>query len=199
MQLRTWLMTGAFLFGTTLAHDAVAKKPKKEATPPPAPAASAPPPAPAAPKAEVAKAELKLADGRKVGDITLEQTPNGVVVSGELENLPPGTHAFHIHEVGKCEAPFKTAGGHFNPEGHKHGIKAEGGKHAGDMPNLYVPETGKIHVEFFVPDVSIKEGGANNLFDADGSAVMIHDKVDDLKTDPTGDAGGRIACGVVTK
>lgn len=196
MQLRTWLMTGAFLFGTALAHDAVAKKPKKDAAPPPAPAAPAAPPAP---KAETAKVEMKLADGRKVGDITLEQTPNGVVVSGELENLPPGTHAFHIHEVGKCEAPFKTAGGHFNPEGHKHGIKAEGGKHAGDMPNLYVPESGKIHVEFFAPDFSIKEGGTNYLFDADGSAVMIHEKVDDLKSDPTGDAGGRIACGVVAK
>ena len=147
---------------------------------------------------KTAKAELKLADGKPAGSATLEETAHGLVVKAQLENLPAGAHAFHIHAVGKCEAPFKTAGGHFNPTNHKHGIMAEGGKHAGDLPNVTVPESGKAEVEFFVAGVTLKEG-KTSVFHEGGTALVIHAAGDDYKSDPAGNAGDRIACGVITK
>ena len=151
------------------------------------------------PKGEMARAEMKNAEGKKVGDVTIEQTPQGVIVSVSLENVPAGMHAFHIHETGKCEAPFKSAGGHFNPGTHKHGIKSAEGKHAGDMPNVDVPEGGKIKFTFFNGDVTLKEGEKNSLLDADGSAFVLHKGADDYASDPTGGAGDRWACGVIEK
>jgi Cu-Zn family superoxide dismutase len=165
-----------------------------------APAAPAPAtPAPekkAPPKGEMAKAMVKDAQGKDVGEITFEQTAKGVVVKGTLSNLPAGQHAFHIHETGKCEAPdFKTAGGHFNPTKKAHGIMSPKGKHEGDLPNLYVGQDGRVQFDTFAQNgLKLKQ-----LFDKDGSAVMVHTKEDDYFTDPTGDAGGRIACGVVEK
>lgn len=150
----------------------------------------------APPKGETAKATLKDAQGKSMGEVTLAQAPGGVLVKGTLTNLPPGEHAIHIHEVGKCDAPeFKTAGGHFNPQHKAHGLMSPQGKHEGDLPNLHVGQDGKIQFDFF----------ANNgltvasLFDTDGSAIVVHAKADDYHTDPAGDAGGRIACGVVAK
>jgi len=145
-----------------------------------------------------AKVELKLADGKAAGNATIEETPHGLVVKAQLENLPAGTHAFHIHAVGKCEAPFKTAGGHFNPTNHKHGIMSEHGKHAGDLPNITVPESGKAEVEFFVAGVTLKEG-KTSVFHEGGTSLVIHATGDDYKSDPAGNAGDRIACGVITK
>ncbi len=150
----------------------------------------------APPKGETAKSMVKDAQGKDVGEITFEQTAQGVLVRGTLSNLPPGQHAFHIHETGKCEAPdFKTAGGHFNPQKKAHGILSPKGKHHGDLPNLYVGQDGRVQFDTFAQQgLTLK-----SLFDKDGSSVMVHTKEDDYHTDPTGDAGGRIACGVVEK
>lgn len=123
---------------------------------------------------------------------------NGVWLNVSIESLPAGTHAFHIHETGKCEGDFKSAGGHFAPAGNKHGILVKGGSHAGDMPNIHVPADGSLNIEVFAPDVTLDKGAENSLFDADGSAIVIHEGIDDYKSQPSGDAGARIACGVVT-
>ncbi len=147
---------------------------------------------------DTAHAEFHNQQGQKVGSATLEQTPHGVLITVDLEGLPPGTHAFHIHEVGKCEPPFTSAGGHFNPTHKQHGLKNPQGMHAGDLPNLYVPESGKVKADVFATGVTLGKG-ANSLFDADGSSLVIHAGPDDAKTDPAGDAGARIACGVVAK
>ena len=147
-----------------------------------------------------ARAEMKNAKGEVIG--TLKITPakkgDGVQITGNVKNLPPGEHGFHIHTVGKCEAPeFTTAGGHFNPTSAKHSLNAQGG-HAGDMGNLTVGQNGGAKVNVHVGGVTLGEG-ANSLFKEGGTALMIHANVDDLKTDPTGNAGGRIACGVISK
>jgi Cu-Zn family superoxide dismutase len=148
-------------------------------------------------QAQTAKAALQTADGKDAGSVTLTQTPSGVLLGLTVKGLPPGEHAFHVHEVGKCEAPFNSAGGHFNPDKKKHGLLVAEGAHAGDMPNLHIPASGELAVEVHNPMITLEKGKPNSLFDADGSAVIIHAGKDDYKTDPTGEAGGRIACGVV--
>lgn len=145
-----------------------------------------------------ATAELKNAKGKKVGQATFRQTPNGVVITLKTSGLPAGEHAMHIHETGKCEAPFKTAGGHFNPKGHQHGIENPKGKHAGDLPNLHVPKRGELEVTLFTDAVTLTPG-ASTVFDADGSTLIIHAGKDDYSSDPAGDAGDRIACAVIQK
>jgi superoxide dismutase, Cu-Zn family len=145
-----------------------------------------------------AKADLKNAEGQSVGNVTLMDTPHGVMMHVVLTNVPEGVHAFHLHTTGKCEPPFTTAGGHFNPTSKQHGIENAMGMHAGDMPNINVPAGGKLTFDIFNPDVTLK-AGANSLMDADGSAVVLHAAADDYKGDPAGNAGARIACGVVTK
>jgi len=157
--------------------------------------------APSATPTAAGGAMAKMADakGGEVGSVVLKQTPRGVLLSLDLANLPPGTHAFHIHTTGKCEPPeFKSAGGHFNPTDVHHGFESEKGEHAGDLPNLHVPESGTLRVEYATEAVTLGEG-KNSLFDADGSALVIHAGADDYKSDPAGDAGGRIACGVITR
>ena len=148
--------------------------------------------------AETAHAELRNEQGKKVGAATLEETPHGVLITLDLDGVPPGTHAFHIHEVGKCEPGFKSAGGHFNPTDKKHGLLSAAGMHAGDLPNLNVPESGKLKVDVFATGVTLGKGICS-LFDANGSSLVIHAGPDDYKTDPAGDAGARLACGVVVK
>jgi len=147
---------------------------------------------------ETAHADLRNAQGQKVGAATLEQTPHGVLITVDLQGLPPGTHAFHIHAVGKCDPPFKSAGGHFNPTHKHHGILNPAGMHAGDLPNIYVPENGKLKFDVFATAVTLGKG-PNSLFDADGSSLVIHAGADDYKSDPAGDAGARLACGVIVK
>jgi Cu-Zn family superoxide dismutase len=146
--------------------------------------------------AEMANAQLKDSGGKAVGDVDLMQTPAGVLIKLQIKGLPAGEHAFHIHAVGKCEPPFESAGPHFNPGNHKHGMMAGEG-HAGDMPNLYVPQSGELSLEIVNTAVSLEQGKPNSLFDSDGASVVIHAKADDYKTDPAGDAGDRIACGVI--
>jgi Cu-Zn family superoxide dismutase len=145
--------------------------------------------------AQTAKATLKNAEGKEVGNAALTQTPAGVLIRLTVKGLPAGERAFHIHAVGKCEPPFTSAGGHFNPGGKKHGILAADGHHAGDLPNLHVPAGGELVVEVLNPAVTLEKGKANSLFGPDGTALVIHAGKDDYKSDPAGDAGGRIACG----
>jgi Cu-Zn family superoxide dismutase len=147
--------------------------------------------------AQTASATLKNAEGKDVGTARLTQTPAGVLINLSVKGLAAGEHAFHIHAVGKCEPPFTTAGGHFNPANKKHGMMTADGHHAGDMPNLHIPASGELAVEIVNADITLDKGKPNSVFDADGSAVVIHAGKDDYKTDPTGDAGGRIACGPI--
>jgi len=168
-----------------------------------------------------AHAAIKDAQGKKVGDATLTQMAHGVVIVAELSGLPPGQHGMHIHAIGKCEPPaFTSAGGHFNPTGHKHGYNAEAGPHMGDMPNLIVASDGKATVDVYVADLSLGDSGvasgtstpekaaggaqtassaAHNVFDRGGAALVIHAKVDDYASDPAGNSGDRIACGVIER
>jgi superoxide dismutase, Cu-Zn family len=148
-------------------------------------------------KAQTAKATLQTAEGKEAGSATLTQMPQGVLLSLTVKGLPPGEHAFHVHAVGKCEAPFNSAGGHFNPGNKKHGFMAAEGSHAGDMPNLHIPASGDLTIEVLNSMITLEKGKPNSVFDDDGSAIIIHAGKDDYKTDPTGEAGGRIACGVV--
>ena len=146
---------------------------------------------------DTASAVLKDASGKEVGTATLTATPSGAMLDLKLTAVPPGVHALHIHAVGKCEPPkFESAGPHFNPDQTKHGIMNPEGPHAGDLPNIHVPADGKLEVEFLDPVVTISQESA--LLDADGASIVIHAGIDDYKTDPAGNAGDRIACGVIT-
>jgi len=145
-----------------------------------------------------ATAEIKDAKGQKVGAAKFKETSGGVLMSVKVLNLSPGARAIHIHETGKCEAPdFKTAGGHFNPEKKQHGMENPQGHHAGDLPNLAVGRKGKGKLTTTVKGVTLAGEGANSLFHEGGTSVVIHEKADDMKTDPAGNAGARIACGVI--
>ena len=147
--------------------------------------------------AQQAKATLKNVSGESVGEVTLVQTTHGVLFRLVVKGLPAGEHAVHVHTAGKCEPPFDSAGGHFNPEAKKHGLEAVDGAHAGDMPNLHVPQSGELSVEVVNSAVSLEKGKPNSLFDNDGSSLVIHAQADDYKSDPAGNAGDRIACGVI--
>ena len=147
---------------------------------------------------EPAKADIKDAQGQTIGTATLTETPHGVLIHTILTKAPAGTHAFHIHQTGACVAPFTTAGGHFNPAMKQHGITNPMGMHAGDMPNIEVPASGQLTFDVLASGVTLA-AGPNSVFDADGSALVLHQTGDDYKSDPAGNAGGRIACGVITK
>lgn len=164
---------------------------------PPSPSPSAPATRPATPTSfGMATATLHDASGRRVGTVTLADSYSGVLIRGTVSDLGLGTHAIHIHAVGKCEAPFTTAGGHFNPQSRQHGYLNPRGPHLGDLPNLTTPAAGSLTFEFLVPGVTLK--GTNALLDGDGAAVVIHASKDDYLTDPAGNAGARAACGVIT-
>ena len=147
--------------------------------------------------AQTAKAQLKDAQGKDAGTASLTQTPAGVLIAVSIKGVPAGEHAFHVHAIGKCEPPFTSAGGHFNPGSKKHGLMAAEGHHAGDMPNLHIPASGELNVEVLNAGVTLQKDKPNSLFGSNGTALVIHAGKDDYKTDPTGDAGGRIVCGIV--
>lgn len=151
--------------------------------------------------AKPARAELKNAHGAKIGTAKFMPAANGVKVSVKVSQLTPGEHGIHIHNVGKCEAPgFTTAGGHFNPTGAHHGVKnaQEPHPHVGDLENLTVGQNGKASATFTINGATLGDG-QNSLFHEGGTALVIHAKADDLRSDPSGNSGERIACGVVEK
>lgn len=149
---------------------------------------------------ESAQASLINNDGDEIGIATFTQGTQGVVIRIKAENMPEGVHGMHFHKVGDCSdhAGFKNAKGHISPHGKPHGFLNAEGPHEGNLPNLIVPENGKVHIELYSEMVSVKgHGGKPTLLDADGSTLMIHINEDDHKTQPIGGAGARIACGVV--
>lgn len=145
-----------------------------------------------------ARAELHDLDGRSIGTATFTQAPYGVLITAELTGLPPGVHAMHIHEIGRCEPPFTSAGGHYNPAFRQHGVKNRAGYHAGDLPNFTAPASGTVRVDVITHDVTLG-AGPNSLFTPQGTSLMIHSGADDYMSDPGGNAGTRIACGVIVR
>lgn len=146
-----------------------------------------------------AQATLRTPAGVEVGTATFRQIDRGIHVDLDVHGIPDGLHGFHIHTVGRCDPPdFASAGGHLNPDAHKHGVKNPEGPHAGDLPNVIIRggrsqgwTAGTLRVT--------NDGGPAGLFDADGSAVVLHALVDDEMTDPSGNSGARIACGVIQR
>ncbi len=152
---------------------------------------------PAAPRVmDHATANVRDGAGRHVGDVTFTDSYAGVIVVGTISGLGLGAHGIHIHEFGKCQAPFTTAGGHFNPDHRQHGFSNPAGPHLGDLPNVDTPAAGPLKFEFVLPNVTLK--GKNALLDADGASIVVHSARDDYVTDPSGNSGARIACGVIT-
>ena len=143
-------------------------------------------------QAQTAKASLKDASGKDVGQVQLLQTPQGVLLKLSVKGVPAGEHAFHIHAVGKCEGPaFASAGMHWNPSMHKHGRLNPDGAHAGDLPNLVVGADGHGQISFDIM------GPLSALLDADGASIVIHAHADDERTDPSGNSGDRMVCAVL--
>ncbi|RVT43982.1 superoxide dismutase family protein [Sphingobium algorifonticola] len=146
-----------------------------------------------------ASAALRGADGTAHGTARIEQTTSGLTVTLSAIAVPPGIHAVHVHTTGTCTAPdFASAGGHWNPMGRQHGMDNPNGSHMGDMPNMTVGADGTGTLVYTIAGGTLTDG-ANPLFDADGAAIVIHAKADDNVSDPAGNAGGRIACGVLAK
>ena len=145
------------------------------------------------------KVELKDGQGASVGTATLTESMSMVHIQLDLKGLKPGEHALHVHATAKCERPgFTTAGGHFNPAGKKHGLQSADGPHAGDMENFTVAADGTAKGMVMAKGVTLS-AGATSVFTNGGTALVVHAGPDDMKTDPAGAAGDRIACGVITK
>jgi len=188
----TKLLLASTLFVSLIAGSAAADDAKK-----PAPADEAK--KPAAKPAKPITVKLNDAKGKSIGTAKLSADPGGVKITLAVKGLTPGDHAIHVHEAAKCDAPdFKSAGGHFNPEHKQHGTANPEGAHAGDMPNFTVDAKGGSTASVVAPNVTLDDG-PHSVFTGGGTALVIHDKADDLKTDPAGAAGDRIACGLIKK
>lgn len=145
-----------------------------------------------------AHADVKLRDGRDAGRIEIVETVAGVLLRVKLKGLPTGRLGFHVHEVGRCQPDFKSAGGIFNPLGAKHGYLNDEGPMVGDLPNVFIGANGEYEADLLSPFVTLNKGAEESIFDADGTAVVLFDKPDDYLSEPEGNAGTRIACGVIT-
>ncbi|WP_138752817.1 superoxide dismutase family protein [Paenibacillus sinopodophylli] len=137
-------------------------------------------------------------EGKQIGAAQLVQKADKVFVHIEAEKLAPGMHGVHFHSVGKCDTPdFKSAGDHFNPLSKQHGFNNSKGYHSGDLPNIEVGADGKVIANIASADVTLQQGKPNSLLKEDGTAIIIHEKADDYVTDPSGNSGNRIACGII--
>ncbi|MFC0205414.1 superoxide dismutase family protein [Novosphingobium soli] len=176
--------------GTACAQDAHARHAAK----------TAPAAAPAASSAPMVHADVIGADGKAMGMVMLKETPAGVLISADVKGLPAGEHGFHFHQKGVCEPDkkFETAGGHFTGGDHQHGYLVAQGPHAGDMPNQHVGTDGLLETQVLNTGVTLS-AGPKSLFDADGSTLVIHANADDYASQPSGNAGGRLACAVISK
>jgi superoxide dismutase, Cu-Zn family len=145
-----------------------------------------------------AHADIKSRDGKDLGKIKIVETTAGILIRLRLKGLTPGAHGFHITDKGTCEGDFTTAGTIHNPLGAKHGYLNDQGPMAGDLPNLIVPASGEIELDLISAFVTLNKDSEESLLDNDGAAFVIHEKPDDYKSDPDGNAGARIACGVIT-
>ena len=148
-----------------------------------------------APPGPSATASVRPASGSQVhGSVKFTQVGSRVRVEGEIAALTPGTHGFHVHEKGDCSAPdADSAGGHFNPQSRKHGAPDSSDRHAGDLGNIQANEYGRANISFMIDGLAVDKG-ANGVI---GRAIIVHANADDLRTDPTGNAGGRVGCGVI--
>lgn len=142
-----------------------------------------------------AVASMSGPDGAAMGTVELTQGPNGVLISADVSGLSPGAHGFHIHTTGACTPDFSAAGGHFNPGDRGHGPMHEDGAHAGDLPNIHAGPDGTARADFFTAEVTLATDADTSLFDADGSAVIVHAKPDTYGAEAG--AGDRVACGVI--
>ena len=171
--------------------------PRPTTAPAPLPTSPKPTPPPPQPRpSAVATATLHDLAGARVGTVTFTESYAGLIVVGTINGLGLGPHAVHIHEFGKCQAPFITAGAHVNPHGKHHGFLNADGPHLGDLPNIDTPAAGRLTFEFLLSGATLR--GSNALLDADGASIVIHGSRDNYYSDPTGDSGSRIACGVIT-
>jgi Cu-Zn family superoxide dismutase len=138
---------------------------------------------------------LKTSTGEDAGTATFQQVKNNLSIKLNLKNLPVGEHGVHIHAKAACDAPdFKTAGGHFNPDNKQHGFENPMGHHAGDLPrNITIGEGHVGQASFKVNYISL-----DSILDNGGTSIVVHEKADDMKTDPSGNSGNRIACGIIT-
>ena len=192
----------ALRFGFTVVVGAVAACSSGTTATRPIPVSSPPPPAtaqvpPLPPLFNYATATLRDLAGGRVGTAQLADSYAGVIITATVTGLGLGAHAIHVHDVGKCEAPFTSAGGHFNPERRRHGFKNRDGYHLGDLPNIDMPAAGTLKFQFVLQGVTLD--GPKGLLSGDGTAIVIHSSKDDLVTDPAGEAGGPQACGVIRK
>ena len=145
------------------------------------------------------KVSLTTSKGEPAGTAVLKQKKTGVEVKVSLQNIPFGDHGVHIHQNAVCEAPdFKSAGGHFNPDGKQHGFQNDAGHHAGDTPsNVTVGEDHHGSATWLLTAVTLQPGAPNSLLTNGGTSIIVHEKADDMKTDPSGNSGNRIACGTI--
>ena len=154
---------------------------------------------PAPQGADGARAEIRDAGGRIVATAALRDEGGSIRVHVDSAGLAAGTYGIHVHATGLCEAPgFTTAGTHWNPSGRQHGRDNPQGAHMGDLPNLVVDASAHGSVDYAIGEASLG-GGANPLLDADGAAVVVHAQADDYRTDPSGNSGPRIACGILSR